>query len=140
MKGINLHCQGILRRTVTEDMTARQMKSGSLRVLATPAVVALMEEAACEAIAYFMEDGETTVGTSMSIDHVAPSPVGKKIRVEADVQTFSKREIVFHCTAYDEDTCALIASGTHKRVVVNWVKFQEKADKMLEAGNAVAAT
>ena len=132
MKGINRHCKSLLRVPVTEELTAKTMGSGALRVLATPAVIALMEKAACDAVSYFMEEGETTVGTAINIDHVAPSPVGAQIRVEASVEFFTDRQIVFRVAAYDETRGNLLASGTHIRVVVNAEKFQNKADRMVQ--------
>lgn len=140
MKGLNQHTTGIVHAEVTEEMTARRVESGSLQVLATPVLIALMEKAACQTLDYFLEDGETTVGTAVNIDHLAPSGIGAKIKVEAEVIFFTKREIVFRVTACDEESCNRIGSGTHTRVVVNAQKFQKKAEDMVEAAHAIAAT
>lgn len=72
--------------TVTESNIAKTMKSGSLEVFATPAMCALMEEAAQAAVQPELNDGEGTVGISLSISHDAPSPMGATITATATVQ------------------------------------------------------
>ena len=66
---------------VTSSSTAMAMKSGSLPVFATPALVALMEEASVAACDPFLQEGETTVGALISVKHLAPSAIGKTIKV-----------------------------------------------------------
>ncbi|HAH79032.1 MAG TPA: dihydrolipoamide acyltransferase, partial [Ruminococcaceae bacterium] len=71
--------------TVTKEMLAARMGSGSLPVLATPAVVALFEGAAAELAADYLEEGRTTVGTRIDVRHTAPTPCGAKLTVEAEL-------------------------------------------------------
>ena len=109
--------------------TAKEVGSGDLLVYATPCMVALMEGAACEAIAECLKDTETTVGTALNIEHIAATPVGLEVRAEAEVTAVEGKVITFAVAAYDE--VGQIGKGTHKRVIVNSQKFLDKAyDKL----------
>ena len=109
--------------------TAREVGSGDLLVYATPCMVALMEGAACEAIANCLKDTETTVGTALNIEHISATPVGLEVRAEAEVTAVEGKVITFAVSAYDE--AGQIGKGIHKRVIVNSQKFLEKAyDKL----------
>lgn len=109
--------------------TAKEVGSGDLLVYATPCMVALMEGAACEAIADCLKETETTVGTMLSIEHIAATPVGLEVRAEAEVIAVEGKVITFQVAAYDE--VSQIGKGTHKRVIVNSQKFLDKAyDKL----------
>ena len=109
--------------------TAKEVGSGDLLVYATPCMVALMEGAACEAIAEALKETETTVGISLNIEHTSATPVGLEVRAEAAVINVEGKVITFEVTAYDE--IGEIGRGIHKRVIVNSQKFLEKAyDKL----------
>ncbi len=111
--------------TVTEMNTAIAAKSGTLPVFATPFMTALMEQAASELCENAAEKNETTVGTSLSIEHLAASPVGAKITAKAIVTAVEGRKISFVVEAFDNS--GLIGKGTHERFVVYKDKFIEKA-------------
>ena len=113
--------------TVTEDKLACTMGSGSLRVLATPAVVALMENAAA-ALAQEILDNKalTTVGTMIAIEHISPTPLNAEVFAEAKLLSQDGRTFQFEVSAYDKK--GEIAKGTHTRVSVTADKFQAKAD------------
>ena len=104
-----------------------QPGSGSLPVFATPMMAALMEEAACNAIAPFLSEGETTVGTKLDISHDAATPEGLTVTATAEITGVSGREISYHVTA--EDGVGVIGSGTHKRFLVDADRFLNKAQK-----------
>ena len=110
---------------VEREDTAKEVGSGSLLVYATPCMVALMEGAACEAIADALKDTETTVGTELNIQHHSATPVGLDVRAEAEVTAVEGKVITFAVTAWDE--AGEIGKGTHKRVIVNTQRFLEKA-------------
>ncbi len=114
---------------VTDENTAIAAGSGSLPVFATPALAALMEKAACAAVAAALEDGESTVGTSLSIAHTSATPVGLKVWAEATVTEVQGRSITFAVTAGDE--AGPIGSGTHQRVCIDGARFLEKCRKKL---------
>jgi len=105
--------------------TAKEVGSGDLLVYATPCMVALMEGAACEAIAEALSDTHTTVGTALNIEHISATPVGLEVRAEAQVTAVEGKVITFDVKAFDE--AGEIGRGTHKRVIVNSQKFLEKA-------------
>lgn len=109
---------------VEREDTAAEVGSGSLLVYATPCMVALMEGAACEAIAEALGDNQTSVGTELNIKHVSATPVGLEVRAEAEVTAVEGRVISFDVKAYDE--AGLIGEGTHKRAVISTQKFLER--------------
>ena len=110
---------------VEREDTAKEVGSGDLLVYATPCMVALMEGAACEAIAEALGENQTTVGIGLSIEHTSATPVGLEVRAEAEVTAVEGKVITFVVTAFDE--VGEIGKGTHKRVIVNSQKFLEKA-------------
>ena len=105
--------------------TAKEVGSGDLLVYATPCMVALMEGAACEALAGCLPDTQTTVGIALNIEHVSATPVGLEVRAEATVTAVEGKVITFDVKAFDE--AGEIGKGTHKRVIINTQKFLDKA-------------
>ena len=116
--------KGEVSTLVERADTAYEVGSGSLLVYATPCMVALMEGAACEAIAEALGENQTTVGTALNIEHVSATPVGLDVRAEATVTAVEGKVITFEVKAFDE--AGEIGRGTHKRVVINSQKFLEK--------------
>ena len=113
--------------TVAEKHLACTMGSGSLAVLATPAVVALMEHAAASPADELLADPAlTTVGTMIAIEHTSPTPLGAEITATAALTGQDGR--VFHFAVSASDQKGEIARGTHSRVSVKAEKFQAKAD------------
>ena len=108
---------------VAREDTAYEVGSGDLLVYATPCMVALMEGAACEAIAPLPE-GKTSVGTELNVAHKAATPVGMEVRAEAEVTAVDGNTITFRVAAYDE--AGLIGEGTHKRVIISSQRFLDK--------------
>ena len=120
---ITVGMKGEATTLVERADTAYEVGSGELLVYATPCMVALMEGAACEAIAPLPE-GKTSVGTELNVAHKAATPVGLEVRAEAEVTAVDGNTITFHVAAYDE--AGLIGEGTHKRVVVSSERFLTK--------------
>ena len=110
---------------VEREDTAREVGSGSLLVYATPCMVALMEGAACEAIEEALDEGKTTVGTMLNIQHLSATPVGLEVRATAEVTAVEGKVITFSIEAFDE--AGQIGKGTHQRVIVPTEKFLERA-------------
>lgn len=117
--------KGEVSTLVEREDTAREVGSGSLLVYATPCMVALMEGAACEAIADALPEGSTSVGIMLNIEHTSATPVGLEVRAEAEVIAVEGSTITFHVTAYDE--AGKIGEGTHKRVIISSQRFLDKA-------------
>ena len=122
---ITVGMKGEAFNLVEREDTAYEVGSGSLMVYATPCMVALMEGAACEAIAPALPEGKTSVGTALDITHISATPVGLEVRAEAEVTAVEGKVITFSVTAYDE--AGEIGKGTHKRVIVPTQKFLDKA-------------
>ncbi len=110
---------------VERSDTAKEVGSGDLLVYATPCMAALMEGAACECIAGCLKEGETSVGTLLSIEHTSATPVGLDVRAEAEIAAVEGKVITFTLTAFDE--AGEIGHGTHKRVIVQAQRFLDKA-------------
>lgn len=114
----------ISKLVVTEADTAKAMGSGSLPVLATPRLAALMENAAYSAVAPILDVGETTVGGELSLRHLAPSPVGAEVSATAVLERTEGRKFYFKLEAHQGET--RIGEGTHTRFVVNTGRFLQK--------------
>ena len=121
---ITVGMKGEVGTTAEREDTALEVGSGSLLVYATPCMVALMEGAACEAIAEAMEENQTTVGTMLNIEHISATPVGLDVRAVAEVTAVEGKVITFDVKAYDE--AGEIGHGTHKRVIINTQKFLDR--------------
>jgi fluoroacetyl-CoA thioesterase len=117
--------QAILTRQVTASDTARAVGSGSLPVLATPRLLAWAEEATCAAVDPHLEPGTTSVGSRIELQHLAPSPVGELVSVNAIVQHLDGRLVRFDVTAAHGDE-RIVATATVTRVVVNAARFLER--------------
>ena len=109
---------------VGEENTAAALGSGDMAVFATPAMVALMENAAMLCVAEYLPAGAATVGTAISTSHVKASPVGAAIRAEAELTEVDGRRLEFVVRAYDER--GLIGEGRHTRFVVDRGRFLSK--------------
>ena len=116
--------QGKTDTLVEKADTALEVGSGNLLVYATPCMVALMEGAACEAIADAIPEGKTTVGIELNLKHTAATPVGMEVYAEAEVIAVDGNIITFAATAYDE--AGKIGECTHKRAIVSSERFLEK--------------
>ena len=125
MENITIGIENTVHSTVTNENTAQAVGSGSLPVLATPAVAALMEKAACELLTPYLDEGITTVGTKISIEHISASPIGADIRASAVLTEADGRRFAFELSAYDNS--GLIARGTHERFSVMSESFLKKA-------------
>ena len=113
-----------IETTVTENDTAKVFGSGTLPVLATPRMIALMEEASYKCVADELDEGSSTVGTCLDVKHLAATPVGMKVKVESTLTEVDGRRLVFNVKAYDE--AGLIGEGKHERFVVFSEKFVAK--------------
>lgn len=104
--------------------TALKLGSGDMEVFATPAMVALMENAAMNAVAPSLSEGEATVGTQMQTSHIKASKLGVKITASAELIEIDGRRLEFQVKAWDEG--GTIGEGKHTRFIVNREKFLSK--------------
>lgn len=116
--------------TVTNEVTAAAMHSGSLEVFSTPFMVALMEQASCELLQKHLPEGITSVGTALNIQHLAATAVGVEVRAVATLTSFDGRKATFDVEAYDN--AGLIGKGTHERFSIKIDKFLQKAQERAE--------
>ncbi len=121
---------GEVSLVVGEQDTAAVMGSGTVPVLATPRMIALMEEAAWTAIQEGLDEDQTSVGISMNISHSAATPVGMEVTARAEVTAVEGRKVSFLLNAWDEK--GIIGEGTHQRAVVSEEKFVRKCYEKLE--------
>lgn len=112
------------RVVVSEDNTALKLGSGDMEVFATPAMIALMENAAMNAVASSLAEGTTTVGTMMRSSHVKASAVGATITAEAELVAVEGRRLTFTVKAWDEK--GTIGEGEHERFIVDRERFLSK--------------
>lgn len=110
--------------TVAAGNTAAAMGSGDLAVFATPAMVALMENAAMTAVAGELPEGTTTVGSEMNVTHIKPSGLGAEITATAVLAEVEGRKLTFNVGARDAE--GMIGEGIHIRYVVDRAKFMAK--------------
>jgi len=104
--------------------TARSLGSGDMEVLATPAMVSLMENAAMKAVAGELAEGETTVGSMINTTHIKPSAIGEIVKATATLTAVEGKKLTFHVVAkVGED---VIGEGEHIRYIVNKEKFLAK--------------
>lgn len=106
---------------VTEAVTAQSIGSGDMKVLATPAMMALMENAAMMAVAPYLPKGSTTVGGHITSSHLRPSVVGDRVTATATVVRVDGKKIEFKVEAHCDDI--LLGEGTHLRFIVDKEKF-----------------
>lgn len=111
-------------RTVEEHHLAAHVGSGDLRVLATPSMIALMEEAAMHCAAPHIEDTQTTVGGHIAASHLKPTVPGRTITATATLTAVEGRKLQFTVTASDEQ--GLIGEGEHTRFIVDREKFMAR--------------
>ena len=115
-----------VKTTVDGSNSAIAMQSGSLPVFATPSMVALMELAACECLNDCLEDGQTSVGSLINVEHIAASTFGTEIIATATIEYVFGRKIEFRVTASDKS--GEIGKGKHTRVIVDAERFMKKAE------------
>ncbi len=112
------------RTTVSTANSAKTLGSGDMDVFATPAMVALMENAAMLAVAAELPEGSATVGTQMNTSHIKASPLGAMITASAELTAVDGRKLTFAVKAWDEK--GVIGEGEHTRFVVDRARFLSK--------------
>ena len=127
---VEIGIKGRQEEIVTEDLTASHIGSGSVRVFATPMMIALVERTSRMGVMPYLEDGQETVGTKVDVTHVSSTPVGLKVWCESEVVDIDRRRIVFKVAAYDEK--GLIGEGTHERFVIDVAKFRAKTEEKIK--------
>ena len=112
------------RTVVSLDNCAVSVGSGDMEVFATPAMIALMENAAMNAVAEALPEGSTTVGSAMNTTHIKPSAIGAEVTATATLTGVEGRKLTFAVVAADGD--GTIGEGVHVRYVVDREKFMSR--------------
>jgi fluoroacetyl-CoA thioesterase len=116
--------RGDAKLVVADADTARALGSGIVDVLGSPRLVALCEQACCNALADALEEGSTTVGMRIQLDHLQPTPVGAEVVAEALLEKIDGRRLRFTVSA--SDSGGLVAAGKITRVLVDLDRFMAK--------------
>lgn len=112
---------------VEEKHTAYHLGSGGVHVFSTPSMMSLMEGAAVNAIDPFLPEGQMSVGIEISAKHFAATPIGKRVRAEAEVIGVDKRRVMFTIKAWDEHE--LIGEATHTRFIIDLDRYTQRLDE-----------
>ncbi len=123
---------------VTEKDTADVYGSGLLPVLSTPQLIGWMEDTSQKSVLPLMKTGESTVGTSIKMKHIAATPVGMQVRVCSEVVEFDGRQVRFSVQAWDE--VEKIGECQHVRYVINDARFMERVTKKASLSQTVDAS
>lgn len=111
-------------QVVSDNLTAQALGSGDMPVLATPAMVALMENAAMLAVKDSLPSGTTTVGGHINVSHIRPTAVGQEVAATATLTAVDGKKLTFHVIAHQDDT--VIGEGEHIRFIVDRERFLSK--------------
>ncbi len=115
---------GEVSHRVTPETLASRWANPGIEVLATPVVVGWLEDAAIRAVQPYLEPGQGSVGTMVSMKHLAATPAGMTVRATATVRSVEGRRILFAVEAHDEKE--KIAEGEHERFIVSMAKFLDR--------------
>ena len=111
-------------RVVTENDTAAKAASGSVEVLATPVMIAWMEEASLRLAQKELEEGFTTVGTEVNIKHLKGTLVGKTVKILSTLKEIDRKRLVFDVEVIEDGV--EVGTGSHTRFIIDTAKFYEK--------------
>jgi predicted thioesterase len=124
MKPVPVGAKGKFEQLVETRHLASELDSSLAAVLSTPTMIAMMEQAAIEAIKPFLDAGESSVGMSIEVTHTAATPPGHRARAEAELTKVEGRRLEFSVRAFDD--VEQIGSGSHRRAVVDAAKFNDR--------------
>ncbi|KNZ68877.1 hypothetical protein Tfer_2492 [Thermincola ferriacetica] len=124
--------KGESKVVVSENNTAIAYGSGGVEVFATPAMIALMENAALNSVEKFLPPGHTTVGINIQSTHLAATPVGMEVVARSELIRIEGKKLVFKVEAYDEKD--KIGEGIHERFIINREKFMAKCEGKKQSG------
>jgi predicted thioesterase len=133
---LSIGLRGTALLIVSAEHTAEALGSGNVPVFGTPRLVALVEQAAVNAIGNRLAPGETSVGTRIEISHLAATPIGQEVRAEARLAVVDGRRMTFEVVAYDAQE--KIAEGTHDRVVIDEQRFLGRVRRKSRGGEGTS--
>ncbi len=122
--------KGEAHAVVSHENTANQYAEGIAEVYATPMMIGLMETASANAVMSALAEGQSTVGILVNVKHLAATPLGHKVRAEAEVIEVDGKRLVFKVAAYDE--IEKIGEGIHERFIIDMNRFMERTLKKVK--------
>ena len=132
MREPTLGAEGVVRRVVTDELSADRWGNPGVHVLSTPALAMLFELAAIESIADVLEEGELSVGAELQVRHLAATPVGMEVTVSARLIAMRDRLLEFEVTALD--AAGPIGEGSHVRAVLDRERFERGVERKRASG------
>jgi predicted thioesterase len=124
---------GEVTLVVAATHTARYLGSGGVEVLATPIMIALMEDAARTLVDSKLDPGQISVGVNLNVTHLAATPLGMRVIAKAKLLAVEGRKLTFEVEAHDERE--KIGEGTHTRAIINLDRFMDRAKEKAETSN-----
>ncbi|GHO91499.1 thioesterase [Reticulibacter mediterranei] len=121
---LTIGMRGEATATVVHENTAAAVGAGGVEVFGTPMMIALMENAAWQAVADTLDEGQVTVGTHVNVSHLAATPLGQTVRATAELIAIDGRRLTFRVEAFDEQQ--KIGEGQHERFIVHLQRFLQK--------------
>jgi len=125
-EGLTPGLRGEARLVVTKEDTAQHLGSGNVAVLATPRMIALMENASVKTVDHLLPPGQATVGSEIRVHHLAATPQGMEVTVRSELVEVEGRRLTFKVEAFDERE--KIGEGTHIRFIIDLDRFREKVE------------
>jgi fluoroacetyl-CoA thioesterase len=114
-----------VERVVDERDTSAAAGTSDIQMLATPSIILFAEQAIWAALDGRLEKGTSAVEHRVEISHLAPTPIGAKVRAEAVLESIEGRRLVFRISVTDDR--GLVAAGRFTRVIVSKEQFLERA-------------
>lgn len=127
MKEIQIGIMKEMKMLVKEEHLACNVGSGDLPVLSTPMLIAFMEKASSACLETFLEEGESSVGTLVNVQHLAATAVDRQVKVHAEIVEVDRKRVVFYVEAYDDKQ--RIGTGSHERFIINSEHFMNKTNQ-----------
>ena len=129
---LTLGMSGEVSRVVTDQDTAARLGSGLVEAYSTPSMVALMEGASVAAIQPHLREGQTSVGIEVAIKHLAPTPVGMRVRARASLSDIDGGRLKFEVEAWDDKE--KIGEGYHIRAMIDAARFNQRLKQKTQNG------
>ena len=123
---VEIGIKGKQEVVVSEDLTAKHIGSGTVLVLSTPMMIALMEKTCRLSVKPYLEEGRETVGTHVDVSHDSAVPFGNTVWCESEVVAIDRRKLTFRVVVYDDN--GIVGQGTHERFVIDEKKFAQKME------------
>lgn len=128
---VTIGIKGREEAVVLPELTAKHIGSGTVPVLATPMMIALMEKTCRLSVKPYLEAGQETVGTHVDVSHDSATPEGMTVWCESEVVEVDRRKITFRVVVYDKD--GIVGQGTHERFIIDEKKFHDKMEQKRKA-------